>query len=212
MCRLLLVKSKKNFKVKEFLESFAHICKKSPEYQGHGWGAGFFSNNHWSTYKNISPVWEDDPGQFGSTKILLVHARSAFKNTGISVENNMPFISNRRLFIFNGELHGVKIRVEGRIGAEKIFNYINSLDHGDLLDSFSRGVKIIERRSVYVKAMNILMADGNKIYLSSLYNEQPSYFTMYKKETDQQLIVCSQMFQGETDWVPIKNKTIEVYP
>lgn len=211
MCRLLLVKSKQNVKISDFLESFAHICKKSSEYQGHGWGVGFLSMGQWETYKNISPIWEDNLDQFGSANLFLAHARSAFQNAGISVDNNMPFSSNQRLFIFNGELHGVKIRVEGRIGAEKIFNYINKLDRGDLLDAVTRGVSIIRKRTTYIKAMNMIMADGETIYVSSLFNEQPSYFTMYKKETDHQLIICSHMFPNETDWSPIKNEAIEVY-
>lgn len=172
---------------------------------------GFFSGNRWHTFRSISPIWEDNLDRFGSAKLFMAHARSAFNNSGITVENNMPFTSHQRIFIFNGELHGVRIRIDGRIGAEKIFNYINRLDHRDPLTSLTRGVEIIRKRSTYVKAMNIIMGDGEKIVLSSMFNEQPSYFTLYRKETLRQLVICSQKFPGETGWTPIKNRTIEEY-
>jgi len=44
----------------------------------------------------------------------------------------MPFYRGERVFVFNGELRGVRLRVPGRIGAEKIFNLIEGRDAGDL--------------------------------------------------------------------------------
>ena len=44
----------------------------------------------------------------------------------------MPFTNGDRVFIFNGELRGVRVKADGRIGAEKIFNYILRFDKGDL--------------------------------------------------------------------------------
>ena len=46
-----------------------------------------------------------------------------FRNEGIAVENNMPFLSGRHGFVFNGELRGVRIAATGRIGAEKLFRF-----------------------------------------------------------------------------------------
>ena len=46
---------------------------------------------------------------------------------GIKIENNMPFTGGNYVYVFNGELRGVRIKEKGRIGAEKIFNYINRL-------------------------------------------------------------------------------------
>ncbi len=89
----------------------------------------------WKFYKSINPVWQDDFSRFGKTSLLVAHARSAFEDRDIVIENNMPFFDGRTVFIFNGELRGVKIRAEGRIGAEKIFNYIRRFDKSDTISS-----------------------------------------------------------------------------
>ncbi|HMS66381.1 MAG TPA: hypothetical protein PKD83_14150, partial [Ignavibacteria bacterium] len=104
MCRLLFVRSETEFNPKEYLEKFAKLSKESKEFQGHGWGCSYLENNEWKHYKNICPVWEDDLSQFGKTKLITVHARSAFRDEGIVIENNMPFHDDRYIFTFNGEL------------------------------------------------------------------------------------------------------------
>jgi len=124
MCRLLYVNSKNDFDVNTYLTRFAEISQKSREYQGHGWGFAYWQNGKWNYYKNVKSIWEDDLSQFGNSTRLIAHARSAFKDEGIVVENNVPFYDDKNIFVFNGELRGVKIKEEGRIGAEKIFNYI----------------------------------------------------------------------------------------
>ena len=124
MCRILWVRSEKPIEITDHLKHFASISRDSNEYQGHGWGCAWIENGLWKIYRNIKPVWEDDLSSFGTTNLLLAHARSAFRDEGIEVENNMPFFDGKKVFIFNGELKGVRIREQGRIGAEKIFNYI----------------------------------------------------------------------------------------
>src|SRR5262245_61052563 len=104
MCRLLLVKSDHEFAITEQLQRFAYIAKHSKEFQGHGWGCAYTENGVWKHYKNIQPIWEDRFENFDRSRLLLAHARSAFRNEGIAVENNMPFFDERRVFIFNGEL------------------------------------------------------------------------------------------------------------
>ena len=116
MCRLLYVNSKNKFSTAEFLSKFAEISKNSKEFQGHGWGCAYFQNGKWNYYKNVNPIWEDDLSQFGDSNRLIAHARSAFKDEGIAVENNMPFYDDKYIFIFNGELKGVKIKEDGKIG------------------------------------------------------------------------------------------------
>lgn len=208
MCRILAVKSEKPFKPESYLKNFAHIAKNSKEFQGHGWGCACVVNGEWQVYKNINPVWEDNLTQFPETSLLLVHARSAFRDEGIVIENNMPFYDDKYLFILNGELHGVKIKAEGRIGAEKIFNYIKRFDKGDLLAMVKKGVEIIEKRSNYVRAMNFFMSDKKQIVLNSLYNEDPEYFGMYLKQTPDTLVICSDKFPDGDEWQSVKNRTI----
>lgn len=208
MCRLLLVKSAREFDIGEQLQRFAHIAKNSREFQGHGWGCAYLENGAWRHYKNIKPVWEDDLTPFGTSTLLLAHARSAFKDEGIVVENNMPFYDDRYVFIFNGELRGVKIAEQGRIGAEKIFNFIKRFDHGDMLAALQRGTELIRKRTKYIRAMNIIMADKNSAYVASIFNEDPDYFTLRRAEGNGTLIVASDPLPGNDDWQPIQNNTV----
>lgn len=205
MCRLLFAKSDKPFSIHSLLKPFAEISRTSREYQGHGWGLAWLDKGEWRQYHDIRPVWEDDLFQFGETSLLLVHARSAFKDEGIIVENNMPFSDGKSIFIFNGELRGVKVKSEGRIGAEKIYNYIRRFDKGDQKAALDKAVDIIKKRSSYVRAMNIIMSDGQQHNLSTSYSEDPGYFQMYEKQTDTIKLICSQPFSGESDWQPIAN-------
>ena len=207
MCRILFAKSDKPFAIESLLEPFSELSRNSREFQGHGWGFAWMDKGEWRQYHNIKAIWEDDLTQFAETKLLLVHARSAFRDEGIVVENNMPFSDGKSIFIFNGELRGVKIKSQGRIGAEKIYNYIRRFDKGDQLAALDKGVNIIIRHSTYVRAMNIIMSDGEQHSLSTSYCESPEYFQMHQKQADSMHLVCSQPFAGETDWQKIENNS-----
>lgn len=211
MCRLLYMRSEKEFEIAEYLLKFAQISKDSKEYQGHGWGCAYLKDDQWQIYKNIKPIWEDDLHSFCETKILVAHARSAFQDKDIRIENNMPFTSDDIIYIFNGELHGVKIREEGRIGAEKLFNFILRFNKADLIEALKKGVEIIGKRSKYIRAMNIIMADRDKAYLSSLFNEDENYFAMFLKNDSKKVIICSDPFPGENNWQKIENRTAKVF-
>ncbi|HEX9973481.1 MAG TPA: hypothetical protein VGD14_15520 [bacterium] len=211
MCRLLLVKSRNEFPIGDHLKQFAHIARHSREYQGHGWGCAYLVDNEWQIYKNIAPIWEDDLEQFGTTSQLLAHARSAFKDEGIKVENNMPFQKGEFVFIFNGELQGVKIKEQGRIGAEKIFNYILRFHLGDLLQALNKGLEIIKKRTTYFRAINIIMSDKKQALVSSEFNEDDNYLTMHYKKAGNSLLICSEPYPGEPDWQKIPNHTTKVF-
>lgn len=211
MCRLLFVKSEQKLDITPYLKKFADIAQNSKEYQGHGWGCAYLKNGEWKYYKSINPIWQDNLDQFGSTTRFLAHARSAFRDEGITIENNMPFWDDKYVFIFNGELHGVKIKAQGRIGAEKIFNYIKRFDKGDLLEALKKAVEIIKKRTAFIKAMNIIIADKHKVYLTSVFNDEPDYFTMYMKQSQNNLVICSEKFSHEKGWQKIENNTIELF-
>ncbi len=211
MCRLLFVQNKNEFNISEHLSKFAAIAKNSKEYQGHGWGCSYLSDSEWIHYKNITPIWEDNFEQFPKSKRLIVHARSAFEDKDIVVENNMPFNDDKYIFIFNGELRGVKIKADGRIGAEKIFNFIKRFDKSGMDKALPKGVEIIEKKSAYIRAMNIIIAEKEKVYYSSLFNEDEKYFTMHYKQSDDGLIICSEVYPNETGWNKIENKTNGVF-
>lgn len=205
MCRLLFVKSQSEFNITDHLKVFSQICKNSKEFQGHGWGCSYLVNDKWVHYKNINPIWTDDISSFKTTNRLIVHARSAFQDKDIIVENNMPFYDDQHIFIFNGELNGVKIKADGRIGAEKIFNFIRRFNTKDMLSALIKGVDIIIKRSSYVRAMNIIITDKEKVYVSSTYNEDPEYFGMHYKETANELIICSERYPNQNGWKIIEN-------
>lgn len=211
MCRLLFVESKLEFNIEEHLKIFAELCKNSKEYQGHGWGCSYLQNDNWEHYKNISPIWEDNLSQFPNSKRLVVHARSAYQDKDIKVENNMPFFDSNYIFIFNGELRGVKIKSEGRIGAEKIFNFIKRFDKGDIATALERGVNIIKNRTEYLKAMNIIIANKYNVFVTTNFNEEEDYFTMNFKKSNDGLIICSDPYPNELDWVKIENNFTGVF-
>ena len=211
MCRLLTVRSETPFNITPHLEKFAHIARNSKEYQGHGWGCAYRNEaDDWEIYKNINPIWEDDLSRFGTTTLLVTHARSAFEDRDVVIENNMPFSDGRSVYIFNGELRGVKIREEGRIGAEKIFNYIRRFDKGDTRQALEKATGIIKKRTRYIRGMNIIMVHNGGIFVSSFFNEDEEYFTMCYKEGDE-LIICSQAYPSERNWHKIANDSVRVW-
>jgi predicted glutamine amidotransferase len=211
MCRLLYVKSKNQFEIIHYLQYFAQIAKNSKEYQGHGWGLAYLCHEKWRIYKNLKPIWEDNLSGFGTTRLLLAHARSAFQNEDISVDNNMPFYDNNYVFIFNGELQGVRIKEKGRIGAEKIFNYIQRFNSQNILLSIEKGLEILEKRVRYIKAINFIIADKKDAYVVSYFNEDNDYFTMHYKQTQYHLVICSEKLDETDDWIAIENKTIRKF-
>ena len=215
MCRLLCVRSKEPFSIESHLQKFAEIAKNSKEFQGHGWGCAWLQKGVWTHYKNIKPIWEDDLTQFGETMLLLAHARSAFRDEGIVIENNMPFYEEDYVFIFNGELRGVRLNVEGRIGAEKIFNLIRRMNKGDMLTALQRTMDVLNKRTKYIRAANIILANTDRVFAASQFNEDPAYFTMrYKREDapgvtpDGLTIICSEPYPGEQNWMSIANKSV----
>ncbi len=207
MCRLLAVRSPINVPLATYLEPFARIARESQEYQGHGWGMAYHvRGDEWAYYKNIKPIWEDDVHRFPPSDMVLAHARSAFRDEGIVVENNMPFYDEDAIFVFNGELQGVRIKETGRIGAEKIFNFLKRFNHGDLGAALQKGTALLKKRTRYVRAMNIIMTDKRYFYVSSCYAEKPDYFQMMVKPGPE-LVICSDPFPGETGWEALPNNS-----
>jgi glutamine amidotransferase len=211
MCRLLYIRSERPFELNVPLEKFARIAKNSKEYQGHGWGCAYLQDGRWSVYKSLTPVWNDTNAPQTETTVLLAHARSAFRDQDIAIENNMPFFREDLIFIFNGELHGVKIKEAGRIGAEKIFNFILRFYKHDLLTAMQRSLPIVESRSRYLRAMNLILADKQQAYVSTHFNDDEAYFTMHYKRQSDAITVCSEPFPAESGWQAIENRTMRVF-
>ncbi len=212
MCRLLCVRRTEGFEIEEHLAALARISRDSREYQGHGWGCAWLEGSEqygWRFHHDISPIWDDTARPTGRATLLLAHARSAFRDEGIRVENNMPFFDGERVFAFNGELHGVRIKERGRIGAEKVFNFVKRFDQGDFADALKRGLDAIERRTRYMRAMNLIVADtARRVHFASRFRENPGYFQMHAAHFDGARILCSKPYPdtiGRIDWTPVEN-------
>ena len=237
MCRILCAHASAEFETAPHLAALAAIARDSPEYQGHGWGCAWREDGRWRVYRDISPIWEDPNRPAARTTLLLAHARSAFRDEGIVVENNMPFRNGERVFAFNGELRGVRMRERGRTGAEKIFNTVLRFEggrgagrggrqtglgahRGDLGAALTKGVAAIERRTRYVRAMNIVVAEPLRIHVASRFNEAPDYFRMHKGRVQMKgrvgevQVVCSQPYPadfGPGQWTPVPNGAVQTF-
>lgn len=216
MCRLLLIKNPQGVDPNPLLRAFRRISQSSREYQGHGWGCAWLSpssrgpGQNWQVYHDINPVWEDPKSDFPDTTLFLAHARSAFRDEGIVIENNMPFTQGDSVFLFNGELRGVKIKAPGRIGAEKIYNYILRFNQGDLGAATRKAVQIIDKRTRYIRAMNFFLAQPAEIQLCSWFAEDPEYFQLRSSVKGDTMVVCSDVLPEFSDsWDKIPNHSIQ---
>jgi len=192
------------------LEQFRELSRRSKEYQGHGWGCAWLDDERrWRLHHDIRPVWEDTGPWFPRTPLFLVHARSAFRDEGIAIENNMPFTDGENVFLFNGELRGVRIKERGRIGAEKIFNYIRRFDKGDMAEAVERGVDVIKKRTRYIRAMNFFLAEPETVHVCCLFNEEADYFQLRETEMDGTRVICSDRYMDDLySWRDIPNESI----
>ena len=212
MCRMLCVRADEGFEMEAHLAALARIAHDSKEYQGHGWGCAWIGADGpptWCFHHDISPIWEDAHRPVGRATLLVAHARSAFRDEGIRVENNMPFHDDERVFAFNGELRGVRIRERGRIGAEKVFNFVKRFDRGDFAAALKRGLDAIERRTRYARAMNVLVADtSRRVHFASRFREDPEYFQMHMADVEGARVICSEPYPdaaGRFCWTPVEN-------
>jgi predicted glutamine amidotransferase len=210
MCRLLAVKADEPFEIGPYLARFAEVARGSSEYQGDGWGCAFRHDGAWQLVRSVRPIWEECPTDLGETSFLLAHARSAFDTQGPMIEHTMPFVAGPLAFAFNGELRGVRLQAPGRIGAEKLFNLVRRVANGDLGHALGRAAALVRSRSEYVRAMNVLLADGDRLHVHSFYSEQPGYFTLHAQRREGRTVVCSAPLTGAGDWHPLANDTQEV--
>jgi predicted glutamine amidotransferase len=213
MCRLLSVVSHASIDIDHHLDAFTRLCRTSREYQGHGWGCAILRGKSWMRYRTMTPIWEDSFRLAGETQVLLAHARSAFRDEDIAVENNMPFVSSDQAFMFNGELNGVRLSVEGRTGARKIFRLLQNLKDAGSTDTVGQAMTVIRRRTARIRACNFILADSQSICVHTLFTTDPEYYTMYRFQTARELVISSAPYEnGEGVWEALRNGSIEVHP
>ncbi|MCY3768761.1 MAG: hypothetical protein OXG56_05275 [Gammaproteobacteria bacterium] len=212
MCRLLLVENPDGTDPLPHLDHFKTLSKNSREYQGHGWGCAWLDDkDQWRFHHHIRPIWEDH-SKFPPSRLFVAHARSAFRNEGIAVENNMPFYDGEAVFLFNGELRGVRIKADGRIGAEKVFNTIKRFDRGDLAQAVSRGVGMLRKRTRHIRALNFILANKAQVHYCCHFTEDPGYFQLHASRSRNTRIICSQPYPlSGSHWQPVANRKTGVF-
>jgi len=210
MCRLLLVNLKEREDVRQYIESFSLKCRASKEYQGDGFGIAYLDrNNKLQSIRSLKPIWDasDIIQQIPHTTFALVHARSAFGESTIGdIDNNQPFGDENFLFAFNGNLKGVSLKAEGKIGAHKIFNLLKESGFENIKDSISR----IINNARYVMAFNIIAIHEKEVFVHNQYSAKPSlanvgslhsqhsskedtdYFNMWELKEDNRLVISSE--------------------
>lgn len=211
MCRLLYRHAALPFDPAPLLERFAAVCRDSEEYQGHGWGAVWREDGRWRAHRSLTPIWEEPRLALPLTGRLLVHARSAFGDRGITLTNNMPFRRGDEVFAFNGELHGVRLRTPGRIGAEKIFN-LHRPGAPDLAAEAGRVRDLLRSRTRRILGMNWILCDPDRTVVASDRGERPGYYTMVLREEPDGLTVCSAPLDPGPGWQPVPEDVLEVAP
>jgi len=195
------------------LEAFARLCRTSREYQGHGWGCAVWRDGRWERHRTLTPVWEDGFVPQGEVRVLLAHARSAFRDEGIEVENNMPFVDGDRAFAFNGELHGVRLALEGRTGAAKLFAYLQRTEARGAEEAIGKAMSIVRKRTARIRACNFILAEPGRFHVHALFGGEADYFTLHRRRTPSQTVICSQPYPGEEGlWEPLPNDFVEVVP
>lgn len=209
MCRILAIRARDPIDTAPLLERFAALARNSREYQGDGWGCAWWTGERWERHRTVTPIWEDDLARFGAHRCFVAHARSAFRNEGIEEQNNMPFMTGDAAFVFNGELRGVRMTEAGRIGAEKLFNYLQRVAPRGR-EAWRRAVDIVEARTRYVRAMNFVYARPGSFVVSSRFNEDPEYFTMAIRRDRASVIVCSEPLAGMDAWAPVPSGSLEI--
>jgi glutamine amidotransferase len=119
MCRILAFRADDRIDAGHWLTSFAEACRDSREDQSHGWGVAWRDESGWRRYRSLEAVWETS-FELPHTRLAIAHARSAFRDEGIELPNNMPFLRDELAFAFNGELRGVRLNAPGQTGAARL--------------------------------------------------------------------------------------------
>jgi glutamine amidotransferase len=212
MCRILAVRADDPVDLAPWLDAFRSACLDSREYQGHGWGVVWREANAWTRHRSVTPIWDDDfvPPP---TRLAIVHARSAFRNEGITVENAMPFVGERLAFAFNGELRGVRLRVPGANGAARLHALVERfVAAGDDAAAAARRLdQVIRVRTDYVRALNVVTSGGHDLTAHCRYSEDPDYFTLHHACPDDRPsfeVVCSERIRTDEfapTWRPMEN-------
>ena len=197
MCRFLLVKTKDKFKIDQIAFEFAKKCQLSKEWQGDGWGICWLEDNKtWKGFKSLFPIWEEKKFDFPQSRIFLLHARSSsFKEHKNKIEYNQPFFDDKLAFVFNGFVSKVKLnfKVEGEIGAQKIFNLIKKFAKKfGTKKSILKVKDLVQKNSEKIDALNLGVCDKKNFYVLCFYSKDPDYYQLWYSKKKNFVIVSSE--------------------
>lgn len=219
MCRFALIRSTELASPQPLLKAFADMAEKSRapdgDIQGDGWGAAWQDDSGaWQTYKSLLPVWQDR-GSFENvpaSRSFLFHARSAsFPSQKGILEYNQPFVIGKYAFVFNGLLHGVNLKVDGRIGAQKIWNLVHgNLDSGKAPEEALRHTyELLAKHSSSIAGLNLGVADGDSIAALSAYSIHPDYYRLWSfTSPDHSVIASEPLGEGYTHFEDGHSRTL----
>ncbi len=212
MCRFLLVRSQKKVQPAKLLQEFALMCEGSHapdgDWQGDGWGIAI-QGKKWEVYKSLKPIWEESGKfqQFGETDIFIVHARSSgfSKHKGV-LAYNQPYVRDCLAYVFNGMVRGVSLpmKLDGTIGAQKIFSLISDCVHDKAPDQLLPYVReLIRKNARKVEGMNIGLALGDRLYALCDYEDNADYFSLRYYADEKFAMICSEPI-GSYRWQVMK--------
>ena len=199
MCRLLGIQSDQKKDYRELTRDFADMCQNNSKWQGDGWGILYFTDGEWKEYKSITPIWEEREviDELPEFQRGLVFARLAFRKETIAIKHTQPYISEKLVFAFNGNLRGVKIKSAGKIGAEKIYSQLlERYPEFDLQTALDKIVEKLINNSRDPKAINIIAMDDTSMVGSCNYWENSQYHTMQFTKNSHEQIICSEPLPG----------------
>lgn len=213
-----MVKSAAPLRPAGILSRFAAMAEKSRstdgDRQSDGWGLGRLDDQGvWRGSWSLRPVWEDDAvfSDIPASRLFLVHARSAsFPGQKGKLAYNQPFLGGREAFVFNGLLRGVSLDrpVAGEIGSQKIWSLFGSLPpEGETRDRLSALVRILERSSREIAALNLGLADGEGFSVYGRSAKTGEYYRLWAAESSGLRVVCSEPLAGY-DFHPIPVDTV----
>jgi hypothetical protein len=74
-------------------------------------------------------------------------------------------------------------------------------------------MSILRRRTSHIRACNFIIAEPGSLIVHSLFSGEPEYFTLHKRQTPDELILCSVPYENtDPSWTPLANDSIEVFP
>lgn len=199
MCRILMVRSNEKMSITTLLNDFAAMCKNSQEWQGDGWGVSWkLEDRSWKVEKSLKPIWEDKEkfDQIPQSNMFIVHARGAsFPSQKGDIGFNQPYVDDDLCFVFNGELYGVSIKAEGKIGAQKIFSLIKKyLDKDDPKKTLIMIQDLLINNSKGILGLNVGFVLDDNFYVSCYFGDdnKKDYYTVRYFENKTQTIICSE--------------------